>query len=96
MSNKIKTPSTIETFASVAKQTSLLLMTAAATIGMVELPEHPNNRVAMLAQPVTVFASPTLNEAENNNAIRRERDETAPHYISYNVGQRTPGRMGRQ
>lgn len=74
-------------------QAGLVLMTAAATIGMVELPEHPN-KVVVPNQPVFAVASDTYNN-ERDNPLRREREETAPHYISYNTSQRTPGRTGR-
>lgn len=72
-------------------QAGLVLMTAAATIGMVELPEHPN-KVIVPNQPVFAVATDTN---ERGSTLRREREETAPHYISYNTSQRTPGRTGR-
>ncbi len=84
-------PSNTDKFNTVAMQAGLILMTAAATIGMVELPEHPN-KVAINMQPVFAVASDNASEP---NPLRREREETAPHFISYSVTQRTPGRTGR-
>ncbi len=67
-------------------------MTAAATLGMLELPEHPNSRIVLTSQPV--FAMTTQN-THQNNPIRREREETSPHYISYSVVERTVARTGK-
>jgi hypothetical protein len=83
---------TAETLNTVAMQAGLLLMTAAATVGMIELPEHPN-KVAVNVQPA--FAMVSDSNRNEPNSLRREREETAPHYISYSVTQRTPGRTGR-
>jgi hypothetical protein len=69
----------------------MALMAAAATIGMLELPEHPNARVVVPSQPALVAV-----EATENNPLRREREEMAPHHISYSETQRTPGRTGKQ
>ncbi len=93
MSIKIKnTKTTSEKLNAVAMQAGLVLMTAAATLGMVELPEHPN-KVIVPNQPA--FAMATQN-TEQNNPIRREREETSPHYISYSVVQRTAARTGKR
>ena len=67
-------------------------MTAAATVGMLELPEHPNSKIVTPSQPSFAMA---IENSEQTNPIRREREETAPHFISYNVTQRTPARSGR-
>jgi hypothetical protein len=72
-------------------------MTAAFTLGMLELPESAK-RVIVPHQPIPEFA-----ESQNggngfnlgDNSLRREREETGPHYVSYNVAQRTPGSTGR-
>ncbi len=82
----------------VARNTGLILMTLAATLGMVELPEHPNSKIVLNVQPVFAFA--TENTAENTaieskSSQRREREEAGPHYVSYSAAQRTPGRTGR-
>jgi len=87
---KVKT--TTDTVAEFSQQLGMLLMTAAATVGMLELPDHPGTKIALPNQPI--FARVTENE-ENNNPLRREREEAAPHYISYSVTQRTPSRSGK-
>lgn len=66
-------------------------MAAAATLGMLELPDHPN-KIIIISRPV--FAQATLN-SDQGNQMRRERDEAAPHYMSYEVAQRTPSRAGK-
>ncbi len=65
------------------------LMSIAALIGLVEVPERPTK--AILFTPAYVFSS----ESHDVNPLRREREETSPHYVSYNASQRTPGRMGK-
>ncbi len=92
MSTKIKKPSTTDKLNTAAMQAGLILMTAAATLGMVELPEHPN-KITLTTQPVFAFSTESSNK--ESSPIRREREETAPHYISYSTAQRTPGRTGR-
>lgn len=87
-----KTP--IETLAQVSQQAGLLLMAAAVTIGMIELPEHPNNKVVVPNQPAFAIAN-NGGDANPNNPLRRESEETGPHYISYSVNQRTPSRTGK-
>lgn len=67
-------------------------MTAAATVGMLELPDHPNARIVVPSQPALV----AVTSGEDTNPLRREREETAPHHISYSETQRTPGRTGKQ
>ena len=69
-----------------------MLMTAAAVTGMIELPNHTNSRIIVPSQ--MAFAAASENE-ELNNPLRREREESAPHYISYSVNQRTPSRSGK-
>jgi hypothetical protein len=82
----------IDQLGKVAGQAGLILMTAAVTFGMLELPEHGNSRIVLPNQPALALAG---ENTDNNNPLRREREETAPHYISYTVAQRTPGRTGR-
>ncbi len=94
MVNKNKKTTTItENINAIAMQGGLVLMAAATTLGMVELPEHLNKSI-VLNQPAFAMAS-NSSEAEQSSPIRRERDETAPHYTSYNIMQRTPGRTGK-
>ncbi len=82
---------TLESAQNISQQIGLLLMTAAATVGILELPDRPNSKIVVPSQPV--FAH--VMSSEGANPLRREREESAPHYISYNVTQRTPGRTGR-
>lgn len=83
---------TARTLGELGQQIGLVLMATAATVGMLELPDHMNAKIALPNQPV--FARVTEN-GENNNPLRREREETAPHFISYSVAQRTPSRSGK-
>jgi len=76
----------------VAGQAGLLLMTMAATVGMIELPDHQASKIVVPNQPAFAFVN---ENAESNNPIRSEREESAPHYISYSEVQRTPSRSGR-
>lgn len=95
MANKTKNKTATKQIQDIASNAGLLLMTAAATTLMLEVPDHPNARIALAPQPV--FANPPgqIAEQENSNSMRREREETGPHYISYSVTQRTPGRTGK-
>jgi hypothetical protein len=99
MSTKTKNIKTNpEKLAEFTQQLGLLLMTAAFTIGMVEMPEHgAGQKVIVPNQPSFAFAQ---NENEGgapngDNTMRREREEAGPHYVSYNLSQRTPGRTGK-
>ncbi|GAC1498996.1 MAG: hypothetical protein NVS1B10_01280 [Candidatus Saccharimonadales bacterium] len=74
------------------KKAGMILMTMAATLGMVELPDH-NSRIILTNQPA--FAQVTSSD-QYKSSLRREREEISPHYISYNVAQRTTGRSGKQ
>ncbi|HEY5442844.1 MAG TPA: hypothetical protein VIJ68_04860 [Candidatus Saccharimonadales bacterium] len=95
MSAKTKNKSnTTETITELGKQAGLLLMTAAVTLGMLELPDRPNNRVVLPSQPAFAWANEN-EEGNNPNALRRSSEETEQHYISYSVTQRTPSRSGR-
>ena len=87
---KIKT--TAEAVAEISQQIGILLMTTAATIGMLELPDHQGAKIIVPNQPI--MARVTENE-DINNPLRREREESAPHYINYSVTQRTPSRSGK-
>ncbi len=78
----------------VAKNTGLILMTLAATLGMVELSDHSNSKVVLNSQPVFASATEHVN-TEPQSSQRREREEAGPHFVSYSAAQRTPGRTGR-
>ena len=90
--NNTKLKQTTDQINLLAQQLGMTLMAAAATFGMMELPNHPNSRVAVPNQPVLAFANV---EDEYNNPIKREQQETGPQYISYSVSQRTPARSAR-
>jgi hypothetical protein len=91
MSTKTKTnPS--EVVGQIAQHVGLVLMTAAATVSMLDLPDKPKVPVTVSNSPA--FA-PIAQNIENTNPLRREREESAPHYISYNINQRTPSRAGK-
>lgn len=77
-----------------AQQAGLVLMTAAVTLGMLELPDHPNSRIVLPSQPAFAWANEN-EDLNNNNVLRRSNEETEQHYISYSVAQRTPARSGR-
>lgn len=70
------------------------MMTAAVTLGLVELPQDEEKRRAVVpARPVFDFAG--ANDQQGSDPLRREREESGPHYISYGATQRSPGRTGR-
>lgn len=76
----------------IAQQAGLVLMTAAATLGLVELSNHPN-KIILPNQPIL---SPVAEHGgSDSSTLRREREEAGPHYVSYSAYQRTPGRSGR-
>jgi hypothetical protein len=89
-----KSKSSVGQLAILGKQAGILLMTAAATLGMLELPDHSNSRIIVPNQPVFAFAGQNENI---KNPLQRERqeEEASPQFISYTVMQRTPGRTGR-
>lgn len=79
----------------VAANAGLLLMTAAATTLMLEMPDHPNAKATLNTQPVFAAPGSSAEHQLPGNELRREREEAGPHYISYGVSQRTPGRTGK-
>ncbi len=84
---------TVGRISKVSEQIGMLLMTAAAVTGMLELPSHPNNRVVVPNQPT--FEMSNVSD-ELNNPIRREREDPAPHYMNYSVTQRTHSRAANK
>lgn len=74
-------------------QFGVVLMAAAVTLGLVEVPNDHEKRALLTSRPV--FEMATVNSEQGNNPLRREREESAPHYISYGVNQRTPSRTGK-
>ena len=94
MPTKTKKVTTAEKINQAATQAGFLLMTAAATLGMLDLPNHPERRIVLPNRPIFAFAENNF-EGEGNNPMRREREEAAPHYVSYSVVQRTAPRSGK-
>lgn len=93
MSTKTKTvQSTFDQLTDVAQHVGLVLMTAAATISMLELPDRMT-KIVIPSQPALALAG---ERSESPNTLRREKEEVDQHYISYSVAQRTPGRTGKQ
>jgi hypothetical protein len=78
----------------IAQQAGLVLMSAAVTLGMLELPSYPDKRVVLPNQPAFATAN-ERGKSNDNNTLRRESQETEQHYVSYSVAQRTPARSGR-
>lgn len=89
--NKSKVAS--EAITEAAQRLGLVVMSAALTLSVLELPDEAK-RVILPTQPAPVWAD-AGGQGGDNNPIRREREETAPHYISYSEVQRTPTRSGR-
>jgi hypothetical protein len=75
-----------------AQRLGLVAMSAALMLSVLELPDDAK-RIILPAQPAPAWAN--IDEQGGNNPIRREREETAPHFISYSEIQRTPTRSGR-
>lgn len=93
MANKTKTTkSTIDQITDVTQSAGLLLMTAAVTLGMVEIPRHENSKIVVPNQPA--FAN-VGDSVETNSTLRREKEEHGPHFVSYTMIQRTPSRTGK-
>lgn len=95
MAKKTKTQQALDQVQDVATNVGLVLMTAAATVGVMEIPEHPN-KIALPNAPIMALPGASGGQGtEPANRIRTEREETEAHYISYSVAQRTPGRTGK-
>jgi len=85
----------LDTLSLAAKQAVVVLMTVAATFGMIDLPAQPDKRAIMPLQPAFGWVGETANREVQPTQLRREREETGPHYVSYSVTQRTPSRTGK-
>ncbi len=72
---------------------SILVMALAATIGMVDMRSQTRVRAIFPTQPALSFETV---DTGSNNPILREREESGPHYVSYNVSQRTASRHGKK
>lgn len=77
-----------------AANLGLALMSVAVITGLVEIPENDRARAVL---PIKAELAPAPAAAENaESTLRREKEESGPHYVSYNVAQRTPGRSARK
>lgn len=96
MSKNKKHQTTTDKVTETARKSGFLLMAAVATMGMVELPNHPDKRAILPQQPAFAMAVDSGSEPDHTpSQMRREqREETGPHYMSYSVSQRTPSRSG--
>ena len=92
--NKKVVNNTLENIQQSAGQLGLVLMAAATVTGVMELPDRggANSRVVLPGQPSFVQASDSEQEI---NPVRREKEETDSHYISYSETQRTPSRASK-
>jgi hypothetical protein len=92
MSIKNKNQSLAEKMANLGAQAGIVLMAAATTVGVMDMQDHQRIKVVVPNQPTFAFETEST---ENNNPMQREREEVAPHYVSYNTIQRTPSRHGK-
>ena len=75
------------TLAERAQQVGFIMMATAAMLMLVEVAEH---RLREVIAPQVAHTS--QHSEQGNDPMRREREETGPHYTSYGIAQRTPGR----
>lgn len=83
-----------EALSGVSYKLGMILMTAAAVTGMLELPNHQDSKITLINQPVMAFAG---NTPSSDNPLRREKEstETSSVHYSYSAVQRTPARSIR-
>ncbi len=93
MSKTKKSKVYTEVLTEAAQRLGLAAMSAALVLSVLELPDDAK-RIILPSQPAPAWANAGENN-DDNNPIRREREETAPHFISYSEIQRTPTRSGR-
>jgi hypothetical protein len=93
VSIKNKKISNTQKLRNLGTQASVILMAAATTVGVMDMQQHQNVKVVIPNQPTFAFET---DNTDLNNPILREREESAPHYISYDVAQRTPSRHGKR
>ena len=95
MSNKTKTNNPIDTIQDTATQAGIVLMAAAATLGLMEVPHDPEKRAIVPHQPAFAVVTEAVDPTPGGENMRREREEVHPHYHGYSASQRTPGRTGK-
>ncbi|HUA13637.1 MAG TPA: hypothetical protein VL989_04000 [Candidatus Sulfotelmatobacter sp.] len=95
MSNKTKIEkTTLEKMSQLSTQLGVLLMSVATTVGMIEINNHVKTQVLTPARAV-VSSENQVEENYNSSNLVKDRDDVAPHFISYSETQRTPSRSGR-
>lgn len=97
MARKNKTNQITDQLTSVAAQTGIVLMAAAATLGVVEVTHpHEEKRAVLPAQPAYATVN-TIEHAEHgsDNVMRREKEEVHPHQYGFSIAQRSAARAGR-
>ncbi len=80
-----------EKIGTAAQRLGLFVMSTAMILSMFELSDEAK-RIVLPNQPAPVWVG---ENEDTNNSIRREKEETAPHFISYSEVQRTASRSGR-
>jgi hypothetical protein len=78
-----------EKLSDAAQNIGLLAMGTAMAVGFIEIAGHTRAVV-----PATASVSPAGEHQQGGDPMRREREETGPHYISYGAMHRTAGRSG--
>jgi hypothetical protein len=96
MFDKTKIKNTNNKINQIARQSGLIILAAAATLGMIDTPDHLNSRINVPNQPAFAWVNNNLELHEQGNNLQREREDIAPHYIDFSVVQRTAARSGKQ
>lgn len=92
--NNKNSQTTLDRAAIVAQQAGLVLMSAAFTLGMIDIAEQIKGKVIVPTQ--SSFAVEAVSpQGGHDEPIRRDREETHPHSASYSINQRTQARSGR-
>jgi hypothetical protein len=76
-----------------AANVGIVILSAATTLGMIDLPDHLRGQVLTPITPAFNFANFSN---DKNNPVRRDSEDSAPQYVSYSVNQRTVARSGRR
>lgn len=95
MVTKTKIEKTTETINQAAAQAGIIMMTAAATLGLVHIPHESEKRAVLPSQPAFAVAHVENYHPAGGEDMRRERDEVHPHSHGYGLSQRTASRAGR-
>lgn len=93
MSKTKKSKISADVISDTIQKLGLVVMSAALTLSVIELPDDAK-RIILPNRPAPVWVEEG-GQGSDNSPIRREREDTTPHYISYSEVQRTPSRSGR-